>query len=152
MTQRTIIFLFINFAALGIGSWLMDNGPSSNWYLQVNKAPWTPPGWVFGAAWFSIMLLFSFYMATLMGKTSDRQTLLLLFGLQWILNVGWNPVFFKYHQTLAALIVIVSLTFLVFLILYKYRSEMNWLSLLLLPYGLWLIVATSLNSYIHFNN
>ena len=45
-----IIFLIINFGALGLGVLLMQNGPETDWYLQLNKAPWTPPGWVFGAA------------------------------------------------------------------------------------------------------
>jgi len=43
-----IIFLLINFGALGVGSWLMKNGPQTQWYLDLNKAPWSPPGWVFG--------------------------------------------------------------------------------------------------------
>ena len=41
-----VLFLAINFSALGIGSYLMNNGPTSGWYLTLNKAPWTPPGWV----------------------------------------------------------------------------------------------------------
>ena len=53
-----LFFLILNFGALGIGSFLMNNGPTSTWYLTLNKAPWTPPGWVFGFAWFTIMILF----------------------------------------------------------------------------------------------
>ena len=47
----TILFLIINFGGLAIGNWFMNNGPISEWYLNLNKAPWTPPGWVFGVAW-----------------------------------------------------------------------------------------------------
>ena len=52
-----LIFLTANFGALGIGTILMNEGPTSNWYTSLNQAPWTPSGWVFGAAWTTIMLL-----------------------------------------------------------------------------------------------
>ena len=38
-----ILFLIINFGGLALGSWLMNNGPNSDWYLNLDKAPWTPP-------------------------------------------------------------------------------------------------------------
>ena len=53
-----LIFLIINFAALGLGSWIMGAGAQSEWYSSLNQAPWTPPGWVFGAAWTIIMICF----------------------------------------------------------------------------------------------
>ena len=60
-----LFFLLINFSALTIGSWLMDNGPQTDWYKGLNKAPWTPAGWVFGFAWTTIMICFSIYMTAL---------------------------------------------------------------------------------------
>ncbi|NRA92357.1 MAG: tryptophan-rich sensory protein, partial [Psychroserpens sp.] len=60
---RFLVFAVINFSALGLGTILMGNGATSSWYQQLNKAPWTPEGWVFGAAWFTVMLCFSAYMA-----------------------------------------------------------------------------------------
>ena len=63
--KRFIFFLFINFGSLALGSWLMNNGPQSEWYIQLNKAPWTPAGWVFGVAWTTIMICFSLYLAKL---------------------------------------------------------------------------------------
>ena len=63
--QLLIAFLFINFSGLAIGSWLMNNGPLTIWYQNLNQAPWTPPGWVFGFAWTSIMICFSIYLAYL---------------------------------------------------------------------------------------
>ena len=96
-TKNLIIFLVINFAALGIGGFLMGEGPSSDYYQTVNKAPWTPPGWVFGAAWTTIMICFSIYMAYWTDSENDN-TVLALFAVQFILNVGWNPLFFNFHK------------------------------------------------------
>ena len=36
---RGLLFLVFNFLALGIGVILMKNGPQTEWYLQLNKAP-----------------------------------------------------------------------------------------------------------------
>ena len=63
LLKISIFFLVLNFSALAIGSWLMNNGPMTNWYVNLNQAPWTPPGWVFGIAWTTIMICFSVYMA-----------------------------------------------------------------------------------------
>ncbi|MFV0269286.1 MAG: TspO/MBR family protein, partial [Draconibacterium sp.] len=92
-----LLFLIVNLSALGLGSYLMNNGPASQWYLQLDKAPWTPPGWMFGLAWTSIMICFSVFMAFLWKQESNKTTLLLLFVLQLVLNVGWSPVFFRFH-------------------------------------------------------
>jgi tryptophan-rich sensory protein len=51
MGYRIILFIVINFSALAIGSYFTENGVSSDWYMSLEKAPWNPPGWVFGVAW-----------------------------------------------------------------------------------------------------
>jgi len=146
-----IIFLLINFGALGVGSWLMKNGPQTQWYLDLNKAPWSPPGWVFGVAWTTIMICFSIYMTKL--YTIDKSALVIgLFVLQVVLNVSWNFVFFNQHHVGLALIIIMLLTLVMLFFLIGYYSQIKLMSLLLLPYVLWLIIATSLNYYVYVNN
>ena len=71
MIKRTIFFLLLNFAALAIGGLFTGSGVSSEWYQNLNKAPWTPPGWVFGTVWTLIMILFAIYMAMLI-KTEKK--------------------------------------------------------------------------------
>jgi tryptophan-rich sensory protein len=152
MIIRLLLFLVINFAALGLGSLLMGAGPASDWYQNLNKAPWTPPGWVFGAAWTLIMLCFAVYMAYGWERINNRNTLLILFTAQWILNVMWNPVFFRYHQVLPGLLVIAALTLLVGYMFFSYFQQLKTMSLLILPYLIWLLIATSLNGYIYIRN
>ena len=36
-TKYLILFLFINFGGLALGSWLMNNGPNTDWYLNLTK-------------------------------------------------------------------------------------------------------------------
>ena len=152
MWLKIIGFLFINFGALALGGLFAGSGAGSNWYAELNKAPWTPPGWVFGFAWTTIMLCFSVYMATLYAKTKSVKTVIILYAIQWMLNVAWNPIFFHLHNPIIGLTVIVALTSLVTYFLFRYRSSQKGFSLLLLPYVIWLFIATSLNAYVVFMN
>lgn len=147
-----LVFAILNFAALGIGGFLMGGEVTGAWYASFNKAPWTPPGWAFGVAWTLIMVCFSVYMAQAWQRVENRQLLLMLFVAQWILNVAWNPVFFKFHLVGPGLVVIVLLTILVGIFLFKYFSLLKSWSMLVLPYFVWLLVATSLNAYIWIKN
>ncbi|TXB65847.1 tryptophan-rich sensory protein [Vicingus serpentipes] len=152
MAIRILIFLVINFAALGLGGLFTGKGVPSDWYQELNKAPWTPPGWAFGAAWTLIMILFSFYMAYLW-KAVDNQNLLIgIFIIQWLLNVGWNPTFFYFHNAILGLVIIISLTLVITYFLINYWSTIELKSLLILPYFIWLLIATSLNAYVVLNN
>lgn len=152
MLFRIIIFLAFNFAALAIGGLYTGKGVAADWYASLNKAPWTPPGWVFGFAWTTIMICFTVYMAHTWGKVSNVKFLILLFALQWILNVSWNPVFFYLHAVGAGLIIITMLTVLIGYFLFHYWSVTHWYSLLVVPYFIWLLIATSLNGYIWLKN
>lgn len=152
MIYRFILFLLINFGALAIGGFFTGKGVPSDWYLNLNKAPWTPPGWMFGFAWTTIMICFSIYLAYLWPITENKKMLVILFIIQWILNVCWNPVFFHYHNVLFGLILIGLLTLAIGYMLWQYRDEMKHWTALILPYFVWLLVATSLNGYILVKN
>ena len=147
MIKWVVLFLVINFGALFIGGLLMNNGPQTDWYTNLNQAPWTPPGWVFGFAWTTIMLCFSIYMANLY-LLEPTTKVKILFTVQFMLNVSWNLVFFNMHLTALGLIVILALTFIVSILMFTYRKLIPLKSFLILPYFLWLLVATSLNAYI----
>lgn len=152
MIKRVIIFLVLNFAALSIGGFFTGPGVASEWYNTLNQAPWTPPGWVFGAAWTTIMLCFSIYMAFLYGNSYLKKQILILYALQLVLNIAWNPIFFHFQNILLALIVISSLTLIIYTFLIKYWSFLKAKSLLIIPYAIWIAIATSLNAYLFFYN
>ncbi|NMH88371.1 TspO/MBR family protein [Flavivirga algicola] len=146
-TVLFFIFLLINFGALGIGSLLMQNGPITAWYMDLNKAPWSPPGWVFGAAWTTIMICFSFYMSLLYDKLKSNK-IILLFAIQFLLNISWNYVFFNQHLITLGFINLILLTLLVSYFLIAFYKVIKFKSLFIVPYVVWLYIATSLNLYI----
>ncbi len=142
-----LVFFILNFGALAIGGLFTGSGVASEWYTTANQAPWTPPGWVFGAAWTFIMLCYTIYMGIAWNRTNSiKMTPFYVF--QWLLNVGWNPVFFYFHQTLPALLIIVVLTLLLLLKIILFRHSMKGATWLIVPYFIWLCIATSLNAYI----
>lgn len=149
---KIIIFAIFNFGALGIGAYYMGEGPSSGWYQNLNKAPWTPPGWVFGVAWTTIMICFSVYMAELWENSPNIKIVVAMFAIQLVLNVIWNPSFFKFEQVLLALIIIILLTLVLAKLFFSNLSLLGYKSIWLAPYLLWLLIATSLNAYIYFKN
>ena len=151
LLKISIFFLVLNFSALAIGSWLMENGPMTNWYMNLTQAPWTPPGWVFGVAWTTIMICFSVHMAYLFMEISNL-SLILLYLIQWIFNISWNYIFFNQHAIGYGLMCIIALTTIVTLFLINYRKLLQFKSLLIVQDFLWLLIATSLNAYIYFYN
>ena len=141
------LFFVLNFGALALGSLLIGSSPIENeWYVQLNKAPWTPPGWVFGAAWTTIMLLFTIYLTLQQKAKLTDKRFILLFALQFLTNVLWNPLFFYFHWTFLGMIVIFLLFVSLVLMLYYFKLR-SWKSIFLLPYLLWLTIAFSLNAY-----
>lgn len=152
MIGGIILLLILNFSALAIGGLYTADGVKSEWYELLNKAPWTPPGWVFGFAWTTIMICFAFYVTFLWPKVDQKKDVIILYTSQWILNVLWNPVFFKQHETVLALVIIVLLTVLVGFILFRFLKRMGLKTIFIIPYFIWLLVATSLNGYICLNN
>lgn len=142
-----LFFIFINFGCLGIGTLLMNNGPQTEWYLSLNKAPWTPPGWFFGFAWSSIMLCFSIYLVKFFEQFPNKKKML-LYTIQVVLNVIWNYIFFNLQEIAFGLAIILLLTILIFYFFFTFKSELKKTSYLLAPYMIWLCVASSLNFYI----
>lgn len=147
----TILFSIINFGGLAIGNALMGDGPTGDWYMNLEKAPWTPPGWVFGAAWTLIMLCFSIYLGKLFLENDNSKNRIVFF-IQFFLNVSWNFFFFNQQWVLVSLISITLLTSLLFIYFFRLSKSVTNYKYLLLPYVIWLCIATSLNLYILIHN
>lgn len=142
---RLLAFVVLNFGALAIGGLFTGPGVADPAYQQAHQAPWTPPGWVFGAAWTLVMLAYAWGCAVGLGRVTDKRTFLQLYALQWVLNVLWNPLFFYWGRSgwawieISLLFAVVALQFLLF------RKEMREAAWGLVPYLVWLLVANSLN-------
>lgn len=147
-----ISFAFFIFICLGVGIigsfWTKES--VSNWYPSLIKPAWTPPNWIFGPVWFFLYLMIAssgwlIYKA----EYSLKRTLALkLYASQLALNFIWSFLFFSLHSPLLGLIDITLLCFLIIFTIVTAWSVRPLASLLLIPYLVWVLYATSLNAAI----
>ena len=150
--MRLVLFLILNFGALALGSYLMGEGPLGSWYTNLNKAPWTPPGWVFGASWTLIMICLSLFMNKAVQVESLRNTILWIYAVQLVFNIAWNPLFFDLHWMGWALVEIILLVLIVGAMALVAKPHLPKATWLLTPYVVWLSIAITLNAYALQNN
>lgn len=139
-----ILWVLLAFAAsLPGAAW-----PPGDWYASLAKPSWTPPGIAFPIVWTTLYALMG-TAAWLIWRTPEdtpgRRAALTAFGVQLALNAAWTPVFFGLHAMLAALVVIVVLWFAILATLLSARRVTPPAAALLVPYLLWVTLATALN-------
>ena len=120
------------------------------WYQKLNKPPWTPPDYTFGIIWpilYTLMFI-SLYLVYKNKKCYPYCNSITLFILQFLLNIIWTTIFFKFKMLKLALLDLVLLIFLVILTIKSFYKINKLSAILLLPYIIWLFIAFSLNLYI----
>jgi benzodiazapine receptor len=138
-----LVFLTICFSVFIFGG-LFTPG---DWYLALNRAPWSPPNIAFPIVWTFLYVFIA--IAGWLIYHRGNSTLKTLWATQLILNGLWSWVFFGQQWMLIGLLNIVLLdTLVINLILKARRAGVALASLLLVPYIVWLLIATSLNAYI----
>lgn len=126
---------------------LSGAGAGNAWFDALDKPPFMPPGWAFGAAWTILYILIGLSLAMVLHArgATDRRKALILFALQLALNFAWPPVFFAYHKIgLALSLVAAMLVVTVGMIFLIWRIRIP-AALLLYPYLGWLMFALALN-------
>lgn len=117
------------------------------WYPGLNKPFWTPPGWVFGPVWtvLYIMIAISGWLIYKAENSHERTLALVFYVGQLALNFLWSYFFFYLKNPLLGLIDIILLSLFIVLTIIKARHVRPLASVLLLPYLIWVIYATTLN-------
>jgi tryptophan-rich sensory protein len=129
------------------------------WYLSADKAPWSPPNWVFGPAWTLLYTSMAVAAWLVWRSRSERsRPALIAYGVQLLLNLAWTPVFFGLYPSIgtpalwiAVAIIVVLIVAVTITVLY-FGPISRTAGLLLLPYISWLVFATSLNIWAALNN
>jgi translocator protein len=119
-----------------------------SWYAALQKPWFTPPNWLFAPVWLTLYLLMGVTLYLLWGKRQQAGAALEAFAIQLILNVAWSVVFFGAHELFYGFVVIAALwaVILVTMVL-SYRVSRG-AAALLLPYILWVTIASALNYYV----
>ncbi len=123
---------------------------SADWYRELPRPGWAPPGWVFGPVWITLYTLMG-AAAWLVWRTpasAARTAALRWFGVQLALNAAWTPVFFGLRSVGGGLAVIVVLLAAIVVTIVRIRPVSRLASWLLAPYLAWVAFATVLNASI----
>lgn len=118
------------------------------WYLTLDKPPWTPPGWAFGPIWTTLYVLMALAVWDVGRRAPERRDLIALWGLQLALNAAWSPIFFGAKATGVALVVIVAMWAAIAACIWRFREVSGRAAGALVPYLLWVSIATTLNAWI----
>ncbi len=125
------------------------------WYAGLIKPSFSPPNWLFGPAWTLLYILMGISVAIVWHKgTKDKKVkeALKLFGIQFVLNAIWSPVFFGARSLFLALIIIIFMWFFIVKTIIAFKKVDKLASYLLYPYIAWVSFATVLNFSVWFLN
>jgi benzodiazapine receptor len=121
----------------------------NGWYKEVKKPRFTPPDAVFGPIWLSLYLLMGIAVFLVWrlgtGETIHRVALIVFIG-QLVLNVLWSELFFGRRSPGAGLVNIILLWITILLNIILFFKISVAAGVLLIPYILWVSVATYLNA------
>lgn len=144
----------IVFLGLGTLSGIATSGSIQDWYSTLIKPPFNPPSWLFGPTWAVLYILMggSFGIIWQVAANGRYPIIirfakrgLVIFGIHFLLNLAWTPVFFGLQSPgVAMIIIILMLAMIIILIRHFFRLD-RVAAFLLVPYLLWVIFATVLN-------
>ncbi len=135
-----------------IGGSLTTVGP---WYRALHKPGWTPPDVAFGIIWTAI-----FGLAAVSGVTAwraarsagRREWIIGLFALNGFLNVLWSLLFFRLQRPDWALVEVVPFWLSIAALIVFIGRFSRTGGALLIPYLVWVSIATLLNyDIVHLN-
>jgi translocator protein len=131
---------------------------TANWYSQLIRPTWAPPGWLFGPVWTVLYAIIAVIYGAVFYKlfTGKLSWLVALpFALNLIFNLAFTPIQFGLKNNLLASldILLVVGTLIWALIAVWYASpDLRWVVYANIPYLAWGIFATVLQLTITYLN
>lgn len=136
-----IILVFIY--ALGSGIWTSS---SPGWYSSLNRPPWQPPDFIFGLIWPYNFIILGISAVRIANSLTRNEVIIWLscFALSVVAALSWAYNFYVPHNLqFAALSLGVTALLTMPMLILTFRSS-NTLGLALLPYQVWVVIATTL--------
>ncbi len=137
--------LFLTFfAACGAAGATGSMFEPGNWYRDLQKPWWTPPGIVFPLVWVTLYIAMS-YAAMRVALIDGSQQALAFWAAQIAFNTLWSPVFFGLKRMRAAMIILCFLWVFVAATMVSFWALDPLAGMLFAPYLLWVTIAGALN-------
>lgn len=130
--------------AVGSGRWVTTG---SAWYLDLRQPPWQPPPPVFGVAWaYNFLAIASVGILLSWRAPATRVTVFLaVLAVSIGLAIAWAYLFYGAHSLTAAAVALTGCALLTVVPVTVAFLEQPWLGAVLIPYQVWLVIATSLS-------
>ncbi len=121
-----------------------------NWYSQLVKPIWAPPGWLFGPVWTVLYAIIAvtygtvFYQA-FKGRISWKVAL--PFALNLVFNFAFTPIQFGLKNNLLAtldILLVVGTLIWALVAVWRASPDLRWVVYANIPYLLWGTFATAL--------
>jgi tryptophan-rich sensory protein len=129
--------------AFGSGVWVSS---SPGWYASLNRPPWQPPAFIFGLIWpynFIMLGVAAFNVAQSLNRIQTISWLT-LFALSITAALIWAYQFYVPHNLTLAAIALGVAALLTIPVLYLTFKASLLVGILLIPYQLWVVIATTL--------
>ena len=141
-----VVALAVTFAAAGIGS-VFTSQSVGDWYQQIAKPSWTPPGWLFGPVWTVLYTLMAVaaWLVWRQGGWGEARLALGLYAGQLVLNAAWSALFFGARLPGPAFAELVVLWLMIVATTAAFFRKSAVAGVLMLPYAGWTAFAGALN-------
>ena len=146
-----IISILISLGVGGLSA--LITGGDMDTYKYLSKPPLSPPSVLFPIVWTILFILMgiSAYMVYV-PKDRDKDSALMVYVIQLIINFFWSIIFFSLKLRLFAFIWIILLLVLIIIMIVKFYRISNKAGLLQIPYLIWNFFATYLTIAIYILN
>lgn len=130
--------------AIGSGYWVDNSG----WYRTLNRPSWQPPDYVFGLIWPYNFLMLGIASVTVANNLSRLKSLtfLVIFAASVVAALCWSYFFYVPHDFTKASIALATTAFLTLPILILTFQASRVVGLLLMPYQIWVTLASFLSA------
>lgn len=126
-----------------------------NWYRQLIKPPWAPPGWLFGPVWSVLYILIAISFGKVFILFFQKQIpfiVVLPFILNLVFNFAFTPLqFWLQNNLLASVDILLVLITLVWAMVTIYPHT-RWIAYIQIPYLLWVCFASVLQLTVTYLN
>ena len=139
-----VIWLAVCFGAAAFGGRFSPG----EWYSNLSKPSWTPPGYVFPPVWTFLYITMgtaAWLVWKKEGFSGRAVAPLTLFLVQLLLNAVWPWLFFGLHLPGLAFAELVLLWLVISVVLVTFFKQDTWAGALLVPYLLLVSFAAALN-------
>jgi tryptophan-rich sensory protein len=148
MTFRTLTaasgIAIVLIYVIGSGLWV---NTGDNWYANINKPSWQPPGFVFGIIWPYNFIVLGI-AATVIGQRASKPaafTYIAFFALSVTAALTWAYLFYRPHNLTGAAIALTLTALLTIPMTYILFTISIPMAIAVLPYQLWVAIAATLN-------